>query len=391
MSKKSAPVVTRPTRKQLSRREREQRQTRLLFIGTGTVLALVVLILGWGLTDQYVLRPRKPVATVGGVPISLGTYQKQVQYFRWDHQNYINRLESQKLQLGTDDTSGFFMQYLDQQIMQLQSELMNLPSTVLDDLIEDQIIRQESAQRALVLAPDEVDARLEEQFGYERNPPTPTATPITATLPLTVTPTATATPMTYEQYESLSQQWFQAMRENTGFTEADFRRLIEGSLYREELLQAIGDGVSTTADQLHASHILVETPEEAEEVLRRLGDGEAFEDLAMEMSTDTGSADVGGDLGWFPRGQMLPEFEEAALSLQPGEISGAVESQYGYHIIRLEERDTERELSEADLEQARQRAFDDWLTERKFAEDVVRSWDSTMIPTRIPTRVPQRS
>jgi foldase protein PrsA len=79
----------------------------------------------------------------------------------------------------------------------------------------------------------------------------------------------------------------------------------------------------------------------AEDVLKRVRAGEDFAKLAKEFSTDTGSAEKGGDLGWFGHGQMVPEFEQAAFKLKPGEVSDIVETKYGYHIIKMDERKTE--------------------------------------------------
>jgi parvulin-like peptidyl-prolyl isomerase len=79
----------------------------------------------------------------------------------------------------------------------------------------------------------------------------------------------------------------------------------------------------------------------AEEILKRVQAGEDFSKLAAEVSTDTSNKDKGGDLGWFGRGEMVKEFEDAAFALKPGEVSGVVETKFGYHIIKLEDRRTE--------------------------------------------------
>jgi parvulin-like peptidyl-prolyl isomerase len=79
----------------------------------------------------------------------------------------------------------------------------------------------------------------------------------------------------------------------------------------------------------------------AEEVLKRIRGGEDFAKLAQEFSSDPGSKEKGGDLGWFGAGSMVPEFEKVAFALKPGEVSDVVETKFGFHIIKLDERKTE--------------------------------------------------
>jgi parvulin-like peptidyl-prolyl isomerase len=108
----------------------------------------------------------------------------------------------------------------------------------------------------------------------------------------------------------------------------------------EERMKATDDEVNAYL----ASHPELDTDkkkrEQAEEILKRARAGEDFAKLAQEYSTD-GSKEKGGDLGWFGHGDMVPEFEQAAYALKPGEISNVVQSKFGYHIIKLEERKTE--------------------------------------------------
>jgi peptidyl-prolyl cis-trans isomerase C len=96
----------------------------------------------------------------------------------------------------------------------------------------------------------------------------------------------------------------------------------------------------TTTSQIRASHILVKTEAEANKVLARLKKGEKFEEIAKKESLDTASAKNGGDIGFFTRGQLVPEFEKAAAGLKGGELSGPVKTAYGYHIIKVTDRKT---------------------------------------------------
>lgn len=91
-------------------------------------------------------------------------------------------------------------------------------------------------------------------------------------------------------------------------------------------------------NEVRARHILVETREEAQDVLARLAADEDFAAIAQEVSQDPGSAQRGGDLGFFARDRMVAPFAEAAFALEPGEVSEPVETQFGWHVIKAEER-----------------------------------------------------
>ncbi len=126
------------------------------------------------------------------------------------------------------------------------------------------------------------------------------------------------------------------------------RTLLAGEVVRglaetavtEGAVQAAYDAAYAQAEPVpewSASHILVASEEEARAVIARLDAGEEFGAVAGEVSTDTGSGAQGGELGWFSAGMMVPEFEAAVATLQPGEVSSPVESQFGWHVIRLNE------------------------------------------------------
>ena len=92
-------------------------------------------------------------------------------------------------------------------------------------------------------------------------------------------------------------------------------------------------------EEVHARHILVATRQDAEAIKAELAAGKPFELLAMEKSTDPSGAQNGGDLGFFSRGMMVKPFEDAAFALtEPGQLSEPIESQFGWHIIKLEEK-----------------------------------------------------
>nr|WP_295468294.1 peptidylprolyl isomerase [Mesorhizobium sp.] len=113
----------------------------------------------------------------------------------------------------------------------------------------------------------------------------------------------------------------------------------------DEMLKARYDkevAARPAAEEVRARHILVKTEEEAKEIIAKLDGGADFEALAKEKSSDPGSGANGGDLGFFSKGQMVPEFEAAAFALEPGSYTKTpVKSEFGFHVIKLEEKRTQ--------------------------------------------------
>ncbi|MFC0562435.1 foldase protein PrsA [Halalkalibacter alkalisediminis] len=129
-------------------------------------------------------------------------------------------------------------------------------------------------------------------------------------------------------------------------------------------------------EQVHASHILVEDESTAIEIKDKLEAGEDFSALAIEHSIDDSNSDLGGDLGFFGRGQMVQEFEEVAFSLELGQFSDPVQTEFGYHLIKVEERleepaatleDVRDEIESTLFDQMLEVEYTAWLNE-KFEE-----------------------
>ncbi len=128
--------------------------------------------------------------------------------------------------------------------------------------------------------------------------------------------------------------------------QAAMRKIVDGITVSNDEAQnfyAENQKLFVQPERLHARHILVSGDETLAKVQEALKSGKSFDAVAREYSIDPGSAQNGGDLGEFPRGVMVPEFEKAAFELNnPGEVSEPVKTQFGWHIIKLEERIPER-------------------------------------------------
>lgn len=151
-----------------------------------------------------------------------------------------------------------------------------------------------------------------------------------------------------------------------GYTELSFRsalmRSIQAAWQRDQILAL----VSEHAEQVRARQVLVRTRETAEQVQANLAAGADFSTIAFQYDPLTG-----GDLGWFPRDFLTqPAVEQAAFNLQPGEISDIIETDFGFHIIQVVEREAQHPLSPDALLMLQQKALDDWLADQRAAAEV---------------------
>lgn len=127
------------------------------------------------------------------------------------------------------------------------------------------------------------------------------------------------------------------------------RRALRDAYFDKSVREAISDadarkfydsqvGALKPEEEVRARHILVDSKDKAREIFEKIAHGTDFAQLAKENSKDPGSKDQGGDLGFFIRGQMVPQFEEAAFKLKKGEVSEPFESQFGWHIVKVDDR-----------------------------------------------------
>ena len=394
MAKRKVKQDISLTRKQVSRREKERRQ-RLNLIGVAVAIGcLILVILGLGVYQELVGKPAAPVAKVNGVPLSTNIYQKRVRLERMMLDANIEMMQTQR-SLYDPEVDTFMLSIIDQQISQLsvQRDLLNTESFV-DGLIEEELIRQAAQEAGVSVSPQEIDGRIEQEFGYSGEEPTavpsPSAETITPTPEITpaesitstgeITPTEVPTPMTRARFEELYGDFLTNLKNGTGLTEAEYRDVVEVTLLRGKMEEYVGQQVPTSEPQIRVRHILLDTEEEAQAVLQRLEDGEDFAALATEVSTDTLSAELGGDLGWIPKGEMDTAFDEVAFNLPVGEISDVVETPSGFHIILVEDRDDDRELDAEILDQRRRDAFQVWLVDLEAEAAIERFWSADKVP-----------
>jgi parvulin-like peptidyl-prolyl isomerase len=250
--------------------------------------------------------PEPPLAArANGEPIYLADYEHE-----------LGRYEASLAAQGIDPSSP-----------EGQENLAQRRDWILNVMIEQVLTEQAAAAEGIFVSDEEVDAYMQEMID-----------------------------------ENGGTEAFRAKLAEWGETEEDAWREVRAQLIGMQMTQRIVEGVPTTAEHIHARHILVDTLEEAERILAQLQASADFATLAKAYSQDVSTRDNGGDLGFFPRGILVaPEVEMAAFDLQPGQFSGVVTSVLGYHIVQVVERDPARPVAQENLRLLQDQAVQEWI------------------------------
>ncbi len=415
------PVIHK---KHVARLEREKQQTRLILYALFGILGAVILLLLYGWLDINYFQLNRPVAKVGETEILLKDFEPRVRLKRRqlldDYTQYLqyqqffgmdmsSQLQSIESQLNSPETVGQTVveEMIGEQLIRLEAEKrgITVSEEELNARIEAGFNFYPNGTPTPSLTPTPFELPTEPDLS-EFITPTPdvTATPLipptpestattssqptaegataeptatleptatsTATLTPTVTPTTgptstplpTATPYTREGFEGQLDETY-ANIEKFGLDKTYIRTFFENLILREKLEEVLTADLPSVETQVRARHILVVDSVTAENMIERLKNGADFAELAREFSTDTGSGAQGGDLGWFGKNAMIPEFEAAVFALEnPGDFTlEPVQSTFGFHIIQLMGK-REIPLTGDALQQAKDVAFQQWLT-----------------------------
>ncbi len=444
------------TKKHLAREQREAKQTRTIIIITSVIGAVILGLVGYGIIDQMLVRPRIPVAEVGDTIIRLDEFESQVQYTRLQMLNQAYQYYTYSQQFGEYGSS--FLQTAQSIAAQLSQPVL-VGSDVLDEMINSILIKEAAEEMGISVSSEEIDKAIRSAFGFfPEGTPTPTTTATIVSTPtlsetqlaiITLTSTPTATELPTEPVEEIStptgdeEEEIEVTEEeqsgsdevesipaeaeevdvtptpdisptpsltptlyttkifgknikefNESYSMYDFdiknlRDIFEVELLKEKLIEVISVELEPVKDEVWARHILVETEEEALEVLSKLDDGGDFHELAAEYSTDESNREEGGNLGWFDKDTMVTEFSEVAFNLEEGEISDPVETMFGFHIIQVLGK-RESQIPEAEFEGDKLDVFNTWLSMQRDARDDIVIHDEWEEYVPITPEIPQQ-
>lgn len=243
-------------------------------------------------------------ARVNGVGIPLDLYNRQV----------------------TQAQAAMVSQGLDVNSAAGKEQLKSLKQQVLDQLINDLVIIQQADKEGVKFSDNDVNARLAQMVS-----------------------------------DAGSVDKLNTYLSSNQMTLGDLCTQLRTQMFGEAMLSRVTSTVQTNEEQVHVRHILVKTSQQAQSLLAQIRQGKDFATLAKQNSDDEASKSNGGDLGWIPKGMMEPQFEAVAFQLRPGQVSDVVQTQFGFHIIKVEERDNSRPLQPEFLQNKRQQVFLAWI------------------------------
>lgn len=402
MTKQRAPLRT--TKKHLARAERERIQSRWLLgvIITIAVVAIGILVYGW--IDSVYIQPQKTVVTVNEDTITQGEFQGRVRIHQRELLGQLNSYMQMEQLFASDPQTLASIQELQNQIRTQLAYPELIGQEVIYSMIRETLIRQEAEKMGIHVLPEEIERQIQQSFGFypEGTPtpfptPTPDATRVAAiaaasestvepspTPSLPQTPFPTATPYVLEAYEVDYEQFLDSLSD-FGITEADFYVFIEAQLLEEKVREQFDPEIERMAEHVLIQHILVFDEEVAQEALERLESGESWDDIVLEYSEDQNSRESSGDLGWKTQDDLvgfLGQMGLVAFSAPVNEVIGPIETQYGWHLVRVVDRD-DREISDAAYQVAVDNAFEAWIDELTAEAEiiVVDDWQDHLPPS----------
>jgi parvulin-like peptidyl-prolyl isomerase len=368
------------TRKQRSRLSEERRIQRILVWGVSIVGILIVGVLGYGVVAERIIEPREPVAIVDETPITTADFQARVKFRRLQLANQLRYLyQQQQTMAGQESESSgqSVQQYFQQQIESLQSQLAaenaeSLGRQVLDQMIQEELVRQEAERRDIEVTAEEVQSKIHTSFGYNPDAtPVPTVSPpITSTESLTTsqpTPAPTPTQMTEADFREMYNRYMREGLTPLGISEDQYRSWIKATLLTEALRADMKEELPQQAEQVKLRFLSVSSEERANELVQRLDAGDDFETLVEEIEADEESPASSSELDWLPRDAMADrlgeEVADTVFDLEVGEHTEPVTVGQGgetYYVFSVTGRE-KREMADTILEQQAQERFQSWL------------------------------
>jgi foldase protein PrsA len=360
-----AKQVANPFKKRVNEfRRLLKRHQRLAILVLAVILITALSISGIYIYQEYYRKPRLEVASVNGVSITLDTYRKRILFLEDLFNRRIEELEQQREELDPQD--GDFEYTLDAYNRQIESAKFDTQQVIvsaMQELIDDELIRQQAQDMGISITDQEVQEVIQRSINYVYG--NDSLMDLDAKLPDLNSPS-----LSLEQTDELYRLEVKRAKKKTGMSEEEFRDLFAIQLLREKMSAVLVDAIPISGEHVHVRQILVETEEEAAEVVSRLEDGENFVALAAELSLDERTKDIGGDLGWFPRGTYPPVFDDIVFTLETeGEI-GVIKTSAGYHVVMFIERDENKPFAPTLLEERRSGALQRWLQNQRVESDI---------------------